>query len=159
MNRPAKRLVIAAFRRYAMVLGMTILPFSRLRVLLLRSCGARVGSGCYIGFNVIFDTNYTELIAIGNNVTISHDTVIYTHTISPVVSPLSELYNQILPVTINNGAWIGARCIVLPGVTISKNCIVGAGSVVSRSTEPNCLYVGNPCKLIKVLHLDMHQNS
>ena len=142
-----------------MTFGMAILPFSHLRVLLLRFCGVQVGNGCYIGFNVICDTNYAELVTIGNNVTISHDTVIYAHTASPVESPLSELYNQVLPVTIESGAWIGAGCIVLPGVMIAQDCMVGAGSVVARSTEPSSLYAGNPCKMIKVLSLGLHQNT
>jgi acetyltransferase-like isoleucine patch superfamily enzyme len=155
----AGRLVIAAFRRYAMTFGMAILPLSILRVLLLRFCGVQVGNGCYIGFNVICDTNYAELIKIGDNVTISHDTVIYVHTASPVDSPLSKLYNHIRPVTIENGAWIGARCIVLPGVTIAQDCMVGAGSVVASSTLPSSLFAGNPCKMIKVLSLGLRQNS
>jgi acetyltransferase-like isoleucine patch superfamily enzyme len=150
-NHPVARLVIAATRRYVMTFGMAIIPLSCFRVLLLRICGVQIGKGCYLGFNVICDTNYAELISIGDRVTISHDTVIYTHTASPVVSPLSELYNQIRPVTIENGAWIGAGCIVLPGVTIAQDCMVGAGSVVARSTEPSSLYAGNPCKKIKAL--------
>ena len=142
-----------------MTFGMAILPLSRLRVFLLRICGVRVGKGCYLGFNVICDTNYAELVTIGDHVTISHDTVIYAHTASPVESPLSELYNQVRPVTIENGAWIGAGCIVLPGVTIARDCMVGAGSVVARSTEPCSLYAGNPCKKIKALSLGAHSNA
>jgi len=148
---PAARLAIAAIRRYMMTIGMAIIPFSSLRVLLLRICGVHVGKGCYLGFNVICDTNFAELITIGDHVTISHDTVIYTHTASPVKSPLSALYNQVRPVTIENGAWIGAGCIILPGVTVAQDCMVGAGSVVTRSTEPSSLYAGNPCKKIKAL--------
>ena len=155
----AARLVIAAIRRYVMTIGMAIIPLSCLRVLLLRSCDVRVGKGCYLGFNVICHTNYAELIAIGDHVTISHDTVIYAHTASPVDSPLSALYNQVRPVTIENGAWIGAGCIVLPGVTIAQDCMVGAGSVVARSTEPSSLYAGNPCKKIKTLSLGLHSNT
>ena len=156
---PAARLVVAAIRRYLMTFGMAILPFSSLRVLLLRICGVQVGKGCYLGFNVICDTNFAELVTIGDHVTISHDTVIYAHTASPVESPLSKLYKQVRPVVIENGAWIGAGCIVLPGVTIAQNCMVGAGSVVARSTEPSSLYAGNPCKKIKSLSLDLHSNT
>jgi acetyltransferase-like isoleucine patch superfamily enzyme len=158
-SHPATRLVIAAMRRYVMAFGMAIIPLSWLRVLVLRSCGVRVGKGCYIGFNVICDTNYAELITIGDNVTISHDTVIYVHTGSPAESPLSALYEQVRPVTIENGAWVGAGCIVLPGVTIAQDCMVGAGSVVARSTEPSSLYAGNPCKKIKTLSLGLHSNT
>ena len=52
-------------------------------------------------------------------------------------------------VEIKDGAWIGGGVIILPGVTIGKNSIIGAGSVVSRSIPDNCIAVGNPCKPIK----------
>jgi acetyltransferase-like isoleucine patch superfamily enzyme len=155
----AANLLLAALRRYAMSFGMAIIPLSCLRILLLRICGARVGKGCYLGFNVICDTNYTTLIRIGDHVTISHDTVIYAHTASPVESPLSKLYHQVRPVTVESGAWIGASCIVLPGVTIGRDCMVGAGSVVSKSTEPSSLYAGNPCRKIKTLQLNSPSDS
>ena len=158
-SHPVARLVIAALRRYVMTFGMAIIPLSCLRVLLLRICGVRVGKGCYLGFNVICDTNYAELVTIGDHVTISHNTVIYAHTASPVESPLAALYNQVRPVTIENGAWIGAGCIVLPGVTIARDCMVGAGSVVTRSTEPSSLYAGNPCEKVKALLLGFHSNT
>ena len=53
------------------------------------------------------------------------------------------------PVEIKDGAWVGGGVIILPGVTIGKNSIIGAGSVVSRSIPDNCVAVGNPCKPIK----------
>ena len=151
---PASNLVIAAFRRYAMSIGMAIIPLTCLRVLLLRICGVRVGKGCYLGFNVICDTNYAELITIGDHVTISHNTLIYAHTASPVESSLAAFYNEARPVTIERGAWIGAGSIVLPGVTIGRDCMIGAGSIVSKSTDPSSLYAGNPCRKIKVLKLN-----
>jgi acetyltransferase-like isoleucine patch superfamily enzyme len=158
-NHSAARLIIAGLRRYVMTFGMAIIPLSCLRVQLLRICGVRVGKGCYLGFNVICDTNYAELVTIGDHVTISHNTVIYAHTASPVESHLATLYNQVCPVTIENGAWISAGCIVLPGVTIARDCMVGAGSVVSKSTEPSFLYAGNPCRKIKALSLGFHSNT
>ncbi len=138
-------------RRYLMGIGMTLIPFSCIRVLVLRLCGAKVGKGCYIGFNVICDTNFAELISIGDCVTISHNTSIYAHTISPVKSYLAKLYEVSQKVVIENGAWIGANCVVLPGVKVGENCMVGAGSVVSKDTEPFSVYAGNPCRKIKDL--------
>lgn len=145
------RLLIAALRRYLMNIGMAVIPFSCLRVFLLRLCGVEVGKGCYIGFHVICDTNFAELIAIGNYVTISHNTAIYAHTISPVKSYLADLYKKSKKVVIGNGSWIGANCVVLPGVKVGENCMVGAGSVVSKDTEPFSVYAGNPCRKIKDL--------
>ena len=132
--------------------GMFLLPFSCLRVWLLRCCGVKIGKGCYIGFNVFCDTNFPEMVEIQNHVTISHNTLIFTHTITPCKSYLSTIYRHIKKVKIGNGAWVGANCTILPGVTISENSMVGAGSVVSSDTQPHCLHAGNPCKKIKELH-------
>lgn len=54
-----------------------------------------------------------------------------------------------LPVRINDGAWIGGGAIILPGVTIGKNSVIGAGSIVTHSIPDNCVAVGNPCRVIK----------
>lgn len=57
------------------------------------------------------------------------------------------------PVTVRvcEGAWIGAQAIILPGVTIGRNSVVGAGSVVTKNVEPNVVVAGNPAKIIKHL--------
>ena len=53
------------------------------------------------------------------------------------------------PVTIEDGVWIGGGVILLPGVTIGKNSVIGAGSVVTRSIPENSVAVGNPCRVIR----------
>lgn len=55
------------------------------------------------------------------------------------------------PVVIGNGCWICANVTILPGVTIGDNCVIGAGSVVTRSIPANSLAVGNPCRVIRTL--------
>jgi len=52
-------------------------------------------------------------------------------------------------IRIGKKAWVGARAIILLGVTIGDGCVVGAGSVVTRSTPPYTLCAGNPAKIIK----------
>lgn len=144
-----KELSLAAVRRYVMMFGMFILPFSSLRVLVMRMCGVRIGRGCYVGFNVAFDTNFPSLIRIGDDVTISHNVSIYTHTATPAASRLARVYDATAPVTIGDGAWISANAVVLPGVEIGPDCMVGAGAVVTRSTEGGSLYAGNPARKIR----------
>ena len=134
-----------------MTIGMFLLPFSFLRIWVLRCCGVKIGNGCYVGFNVMCDTNFPEMIQIGNHVTISHNTSIYTHTITPCKCYLREMYRHIKKVKIGNGAWVGANCTILPGTAIGSNSMVGAGSVVSCDTQSYYLYAGNPCKKIKKL--------
>ena len=54
-----------------------------------------------------------------------------------------------LPITIEDNAWIGGGAILLPGVTIGKGSVVGAGSVVTRDVPQYCVAVGNPCRVIR----------
>lgn len=144
-------LIKAAIRRYAMSIGMAAVPFSFVRVLLLRACGVTVGRGCYIGFNVVCDTNYPELVTIGDNVTISHNCMLITHTATPAQSFLGKFYRGAAQIKIENGAWIGANSTILPGILIGKDCMIGAGSVVTRSTDERSLWAGNPCRRIKTI--------
>ena len=89
-------LIASGLRRYLLTLGMGILPFSKMRIQLLRLCGVQIGEGCYIGFNVMPDTNYPHLIDIGNNVTISHNCLLITHTQTPVSkAKLSMFFDKI----------------------------------------------------------------
>ncbi|MBC8766914.1 acyltransferase [Arenibacter sp. BSSL-BM3] len=52
---------------------------------------------------------------------------------------------------IKTGAWIGANCILLPGVTVGKNSIVGAGSIVTKDVPDNTVVAGNPARILKSL--------
>lgn len=54
-----------------------------------------------------------------------------------------------LPVKIEDNVWIGGGVIILPGVTIGRNSVIGAGSVVNKSIPENCVAVGNPCRVIR----------
>ena len=144
------RLVAAAIRRYLMMFGMFLLPFSSLRVFVMRLCGVRIGKGCYVGFNVVFDTNFPALISIGNWVTISHNVAIYTRTATPAAGRLAGIYHSTARVTIGDGAWISANSVILPGVEIGADCMIGAGAVVTRSTDACSLYAGNPARKIRL---------
>lgn len=57
------------------------------------------------------------------------------------------------PVRIGSGSWIGARAIVLPGVTVGARSIVGAGSVVTKDVPPSSIVAGNPARVVRELHL------
>ena len=86
-------------------------------------------------------------------VTISHGSMLITHTQSPACSWLSGIYHFSAPIEIGNGAWLGANSIVLPGVIIASDTMIGAGSVVATSTGSRELWAGNPCRKVKSLDL------
>lgn len=54
-------------------------------------------------------------------------------------------------ITIKRGAWLGANVILLSGVTIGENSVVGAGSVVTKDVPPRCIVGGNPARIIRNL--------
>lgn len=55
------------------------------------------------------------------------------------------------PITIGNNVWIGAQACLLPGVNIGDNCVIGAGSVVTKDIPANSVAAGNPCRVIRKL--------
>ena len=106
-----------------------------------------------MGFGVRIDTNFPELIVIEDNVTISHECMLITHTQSPASSLLSKIYNEVKPIQIKQGAWVGARTIILPGAIIEKDCLIGAGSTVHGATKEGTVWAGNPIRMKRQLDI------
>jgi maltose O-acetyltransferase len=102
-----------------------------------------VNNGCYFH-------NYSS-VSLGDNVFLGPEVMLTTvsHKIGDTTCRATALESA--PITIQNGTWVGARAIILPGVTIGQGCIIGAGAVVSKDCEPNGLYAGVPAKKIKDL--------
>jgi acetyltransferase-like isoleucine patch superfamily enzyme len=89
-----------------------------------------------------------EKVLIGSSVHIYVD----THAFDEVTKPIFDQgFYDSKPVLLKAGCWIGANVIILPGVTVGKNSVVGAGSVVTKSIPDYGVAVGNPSKVIKVL--------
>ncbi len=55
------------------------------------------------------------------------------------------------PITVGDNVWLGGNVVVLPGVTIGSNSVIGAGSIVTKDIPSNVVAVGNPCKVVKNL--------
>ena len=138
------------------------------REAMLRQMFAEVGEGCYIEspFYANFGGHHVHL---GNNVytnfnlTLVEDTHIYIgdctmigpnvtiatagHPIEPGLRSRGLQYN--MPVHIGKNCWLGAGVIVMPGVTIGDNTVIGAGSIVTRDIPANVVAVGNPCRVMR----------
>ena len=86
-------------------------------------------------------------IYIGEGSLIGHNVILATlnHNIDP--NNRGDLFPK--PIHIGKRVWIGSGAIVMPGITIGDNSIVGAGSVVTKNVEPNTIVAGNPAKFIK----------
>lgn len=85
-------------------------------------------------------------ITIGNNVNLAPEVMILTASHDPDDENFGGITKA---VTIEDYAWIATRSLILPGVTIGRGAIVGAGSVVTKNVEPGTIVAGNPAKLIR----------
>jgi maltose O-acetyltransferase len=90
-------------------------------------------------------------IAIGDDVQIGPNVQLLTPTHPLEARPRREKWEAARPITIGDNAWLGGGVIVLPGVSVGENSVVGAGSVVSRDLPADVLAVGNPARVVRRL--------
>ena len=138
------------------------------RTKMLKEMFAQIGENCYIeppfhsnwgGRHVHFGKN----VYANFNLTLVDDTYIYVgdytmfgpnvtiatagHPVLPELREKTYQYNA--PVKIGKNCWLGAGVIVVPGVTIGDNTVVGAGSIVTKDLPSNVVAVGNPCRVLR----------
>ena len=138
------------------------------RTAMLKEMFAEIGENCYIeppfhanfggahvhfGKHVYANFNLTMVddthIYVGDNTLFGPNVIVATagHPILPELRKQEYQYN--MPVHIGKNCWLGAGTIVLPGVTIGDNTVIGAGSVVTRDIPSNVVAVGNPCRVLR----------
>lgn len=122
-------------------------PLNSWRVKMHRRRGCHIGKNTYIGMHCILDNAYPEYIYIGDNVSLAGEVTVIAHS-NPYAhfSPVVE--SKVAPVEIKDGAWIGAKAIILTGCVIGENAIVSAGTVVDKDVPDYSLAKGNPMKII-----------
>lgn len=105
------------------------------------------GNGVYANFNLtmVDDTHIYvgDYTMFGPNVTVATA----GHPINPELRSKAYQYN--MPVHIGKNCWLGAGVVVLPGVTIGDNTVIGAGSIVTKDIPSNVVAVGNPCRVLR----------
>ena len=134
---------------------------------LLKVLLAEVGENCYIepplhanwgrnthlGSNVYANFNLTLVddtdVYIGDSVMIGPNVTIATagHPVDPELRRKVAQFN--IPVRIGNNVWIGAGAIILPGITIGDDSVIGAGSIVTKDIPAGVVAVGNPCCVLR----------
>ena len=138
---------------------------------LLKQMFAEIGENCYIeppfhanfggkhvhfGKNIYANFNLTMVddghIYVGDYTMFAPGVIVATagHPILPELRETVYQYN--MPVHIGKNCWIGAGAIILPGVTIGDQVVVGAGSVVTKDLPSNVVAVGNPCQVIREIN-------
>ena len=99
----------------------------------------------------ISDTLLDEFLARDPQSKVAIETLCTTgHPIDPEERAKCSMYS--FPITIGDGAWLGAGSIVLPGITIGKYAVIGAGSVVTKDIPDYTVAVGNPCRPIRKIN-------
>lgn len=138
---------------------------------MLRDMFAEIGENCYIesplhtnfggrhvhfGNNVYANFNLTLVddthIYVGDNTMFGPNVTVATagHPIHPELRRRGLQYN--MPVRIGKNCWLGAGVILLPGVTVGDNVVIGAGSVVTNDLPDNVVAVGNPCRVLRAVN-------
>lgn len=148
----------------ALVVRASWNPFMGIKILLLKAFGAQIGNGLVIKNNVCIKFPWKlvigdnvwlgencwidnlDHITIGNNVCISQGALLLTGN-HDYTSISFDYRNR--PIVIEDGAWIGAKAIVCPGVKVSSHSILCVGSVATKDLCDYGIYQGNPAKLIR----------
>ncbi len=111
------------------------------------------GSHIKVGKNFFANYNCTIIdvapVTIGDNCQLAPNVAIYTagHPVHPVSR--NSMYEYGIEVTIGDNVWIGGNTVILPGVHIGSNTVIGAGSVVTKDIPDWCVAAGNPCKVVR----------
>ncbi len=148
--------------------NMTRPTESRKREELLKEMFAEIGENCYIepplhanwggrhchfGKGVYANFNLTLVddshIYVGDYTMFAPNVVVSTagHPILPKLREKQYQYN--IPIHIGRNCWIGAGALILPGVTIGDNTVIGAGGVVTKDIPSDVVAVGNPCRVVR----------
>lgn len=143
---------------------------------MLKNMLADIGKDCYIeppfnsnwgghhvhfGDNIYVNFNFTATddthIYVGSNTQIGPNVSLVTagHPVLPELRKQGYQYN--MPVHIGENCWLGAGVIVLPGVTIGANTVIGAGSIVTKDIPANVVAVGDPCRVMRPVSEHDHE--
>lgn len=113
------------------------------------------GRNTYLGDHVFINYMCSILdnneVRIGNHTMIGPAVQIYTAAHDLQAETRIQGWEVAKPIVIEENVWIGGGAILLPGVTIGRNAVVGAGAVVSRNVPANTVVAGNPARVIRVI--------
>jgi maltose O-acetyltransferase len=109
----------------------------------------RIGANGFLNYDCVFLD--CAPITIGHDAQIGPGVHVYTATHPTDPETRRSGLEYALPVTIEDNVWLGGGTIVRPGVTIGRDTVVGAGSVVTRPLPPGVVAAGSPCRVLRPL--------
>lgn len=125
----------------------------KLRPILMRRMGCKVGKGCFIGDYVRVDCGHADMITVEDSVSIASGVRLLCHQRDfsdfCVGDDYMKLGYVIKPIVLKKGCLIGMESFVMPGVTVGEGAIVGAGSFVTKDVPAWTIVAGRPAKVIK----------
>jgi len=113
------------------------------------SYGQNIHIGDHVFLNVLCNILDCNEVHIGHHVMIGPGVQIYTAAHLLQAEPRIQGWEVAKPIVIEDNVWIGGGAILLPGVRIERNAVVGAGAVVTRSVPANTVVAGNPARVIR----------
>ncbi|WP_434584651.1 DapH/DapD/GlmU-related protein [Klebsiella sp. R390] len=116
-----------------------------------------LGDNFYANFNLVVVDD--GKVIIGNNVMIAPNVTISTtgHPVDPTVRITGQQFSQ--TVTLEDNVWIGSGAVINPGVTIGRNSVIGAGSVVTKDIPADVVAAGVPCRVLRPIGEQDRQNA
>jgi len=128
-----------------------VLPANRLRCWALAAQGYAVGKGVYIGERLLvsdeLEADDGRRLSIGDRASIAQNVTIVVSS-HPNNSRLAPVFgHKWEPVVLEDDVWVGAGAIILPGITVGREAVIGAGAVVTRSIPARSVAVGNPARI------------
>ncbi len=143
------------FNRFFHHIAKHIFP-SKMRVFFHRMRGVKIGKNVLVGIDVHIDDDGPERVRIDDNVFLTSGCFLLTHkrdlTHYSNGDWVGDCHMVIGDIWIKEGAHIGVRTTIMPGVTIGKGAIIGAGSLVTKDIPDYALAVGVPAKIIKIFN-------
>jgi len=119
-----------------------------LRLWLYRRMGVRIGRNVFVGLDNYLDCQFPELITIEDDVTISFRVTVVVHDDARRLDRTEPGAGDgtVAPVRLRRGCYLGAGCVILPGVTVGERAVVGAGAVVTRDVPAESVVTGVPAR-------------
>ncbi|MDR6515269.1 sugar O-acetyltransferase [Chryseobacterium camelliae] len=132
-----------------------IIPDSKTNICIEPSFWCDYGYNIRLGENFYANHNLVILdcaeVSFGDNAFIGPNCSFYTAGHPLDAKQRNEGLEYARPIKVGDNVWFGGNVVVLPGITIGNNAVIGAGSVVTKDIPDHAVAVGNPCKVVKMI--------